>query len=207
MAASTPSNSRRGCRGFGSKGESALWPRQHDPGYSTQAHAITICVGGKRRADRLGHACADVGVGVVQKPFDHANFKHELDGLIHTCSAAQAELCLIRFTTYLLEASRFEEGAHTLWVGKRKRSRRARWERGRWSDMLGRCHERDTNPLVLFQRLPADKAEPSSGTQRCAQVAKRSRRVVEEHDAEARENQIEAFPPERVHLGIGTQQC
>jgi len=105
MAASPPSNSRRGCRGFGSKGESALWPRQHDPGYSTQAHAITICVGGKRRADRLGHACADVGVGVVQEPFDHANFKHELDGLIHTCSAAQAELCLIRFTTYLLEAS------------------------------------------------------------------------------------------------------
>src|SRR5262249_54411855 len=59
------------------------------------------------------------------------------------------------------------------------------------------------HPRVLRQRLPADEAEPSSRTQGGVQVGEGGDRVDEEHDAEAREADVEVPGLEARRLGVG----
>jgi hypothetical protein len=62
-------------------------------------------------------------------------------------------------------------------------------------------HERPQ--LVGVDRLPADERQPPARLQRRAAVGEGGRRVVEEHDAEARHGEGEVTGREGVGLGVG----
>ncbi len=56
---------------------------------------------------------------------------------------------------------------------------------------------------VLGARAPAQEGQPAAGPQRLPQVGERRRRVLEEHDAEVAQHDVERARRELVHLGVG----
>src|SRR5881628_2623650 len=67
--------------------------------------------------------------------------------------------------------------------------------------------ERDRDPGILGYGLPADEAEPSAGPERRPEISERGRRVAEEHDPEARVEDVEGLRGEAMRLGVGVLEA
>src|SRR3982074_3609221 len=84
-----------------------------------------------------------------------------------------------------------EDAAHS------RRSYERKWTRilrsGCWKlgGMQAGRFDREARPFVLARLAPADETDSASRLQRLAQVLKSGGRICKEHDAEARNHQIE----------------
>jgi len=78
----------------------------------------------------------------------------------------------------------------------------SRIERTRGRDERPDGFKGDAHPVVLVERAPADERQPARGRQCATDVLEREDRVIEEHHAEARENDL-GRPIERVRGGVG----
>ena len=67
--------------------------------------------------------------------------------------------------------------------------------------------ERQEEPGVLPERLPAHEGEPSAGSKRRAQVRERRHGVGKEHDAEARVDDVEGARGKPMCLRVGVLEA
>ena len=125
--------------------------------------------GRDRRAHGGGHRRPQRRIGLAQGGADGAHaFGQEADGLIDGAAAADRERRAQLLEDDPVVARAREDPPYALGVGERERpgrvGSRRRWKR----EMLRGGLERQEEPRVLPERLPAHEGEPSAGTERRA---------------------------------------
>src|SRR5205814_361240 len=123
------------------------------------------------------------------------------DGLVERRAATDMDRHLDGLQRDVPPASVAEDRLDARRIGERKGSGATLaqhvWHRRRWQKMHNSL-EGPGGPGVLLECLPANETEPAGGSGRRTQVPEGRARVVEEHDAEAREDDVEGRRLERM---------
>ena len=175
--------------------------RGHDPGGGVQADAVAVVVGRERVAHAGEGGVDDVGGASLSRVRPMPVLRRNVTAcstLPHPPSRSDASNGVDR---HVGEPGRVEDAADEVGVAERERAGRAGRRRLRERHVLGHRERRDRHPLVHEQRLPAHEREPAAGCDRAVQVGERGDRVVEEHHAEAAEQQV-GPGRDRVHLRV-----
>ena len=128
---------------------------------------------------------------------------HRVYRRFNRAAATHQHQCLVALDREIAEAGGAEDLANAVL--------RAKGERARHRRVLAGSIERDVarddlaryvDPRVARDRLPAGEGEPPPGLQRAVQIGEGGHSVFEEHDAEAREDQVERVVVEVVGLRV-----
>ena len=128
--------------------------------------------------------------------------QQELDDLVERCPPAEGERLAHVVEDDALEAGGRQDAADAIRIGEGEGPRRVGRRRRRQRQVPCGGSERQSEPRVLAERLPADEGEPSTRPKRRAEIREGRRRVGEEHHTEARVEQVELRGREAMGLSI-----
>src|SRR5205085_2415705 len=145
----------------------------------------------ERAEDSFSHLWRDLGRSLREEAHDRSRVERELD----------RALAIARVGERLVEAAEADaveprvakNALYTLLVGEGERPGTAALDVDRCiRPRVANGLRRHAEPVVVRDRAPADEREAPAWRERVVERSERRRRILEEHDAKTREDEVEA---------------
>ena len=148
-----------------------------------------------------------VPVDEPEQPFRHAHVEEEVDRVVGAASTSEDDRGSARVARNLFEPGGTEQRRDVVRLGEREHARSARQpaELGQLDVLTDRIRD-ERQPLVRGETLPGHECGPAPGTQRPSDVGERRHGVVEEHQPELADDQIERAGVELVSLRVSDHE-